>query len=82
MNFIVELSKLVVLTGEDIWSYLGGQGTNRGVVSIVPPKPDDGSSGVLCPFILRFSVCSGSIRKFSSYLHTHLFFSGILRLQL
>lgn len=54
MNSVVELSKLVVLTGEDIWSYLGGPGTNLGVASIVAPKPDDGGCGILCPFILCF----------------------------
>lgn len=33
MNFIV--GKLVVLTGKDIRSYLGGQGTNLGVARVV-----------------------------------------------
>lgn len=54
MNFTVELSKLVVLTGRYIWSYLGRQGTNLGAASIVPPKPGGRGSGVLCPYILCF----------------------------
>lgn len=46
---------VVVLTGEDIWSYSGGQGTTSiDVVGIVPPKPGDGGSHILCPFILCF----------------------------
>lgn len=54
MNFVVELSELAVLTGEDVWSYLLGQGTNIDVVSIDPPKPGDGGPGTLCHFILCF----------------------------
>jgi len=56
MNCIVELSTLVVFTGDIMWSYLGGQGTNLGVASIVPPKPDDGGCGILCPFICASRV--------------------------
>lgn len=54
MNFIIELSELTVLTGEDVWTYLAGQGTNVDVVSIAPPKPGDGGPGILCHFILCF----------------------------
>lgn len=54
MNFIVELRELAVLTPEDVWSYLVGQGTNVDVVSSAPPKPGDGGPGILCPFILCF----------------------------
>lgn len=53
-NFIIELSELTVLIGEDVWTYLAGQGTNVDVVSIAPPKPGDGGPGILCHFILCF----------------------------
>lgn len=53
-NFIIELSELTVLTGEDVWTYLAGQGTNVDVVSIAPPKPGDGGPGILCHFIPCF----------------------------
>lgn len=54
MNFIVELSELAVLTGEDVWSYLVGQGTNVDAVNIAPPKPGCGGPGILCHFIWCF----------------------------
>lgn len=48
VNFID--GKLVVLTGEDIWSYLGG----KAQIWVVPLKSGDAGSGILCPFTLCF----------------------------
>lgn len=65
---------MVLLTGEDTWPYLGGQGTNLGVASIVPPKPDDGGCNILCSFILCFRCALGVYANFL-VIHTHTYFS-------
>lgn len=76
MNFIVELSELAVLTGEGVWSYLVGQGTNVGAVSIAPPKPGDGSPGILWRFILCFP-CVLAVQANFLVIYTPSYFSQV-----
>lgn len=80
MSFIVELSKLAVLTGVDVWSYLLGQVTNVDVASIAPPNPGVGGPGILCYFIQCFPCVLAGQADFQVICTPSYLFSGVLQL--